>query len=156
MAVNDQGAQRKINRASIGLPIVAGKVLQDAATYINSKLVDTVLNGSSGKDYPKGYPGGTDSEAGFVGVISSNLRRSIGIEKAGEFEYQVTQIQSELAPYHDNVVNWSKRKYGLNFYEIALKLYGPRIAKEIVAVLVKVARDLGRGSQPNYRNPFGV
>lgn len=133
----------------------APKLIEDAAQYLSARLVEEVLNGQSGRTYPKGYPPSiTPGSTGFVGVVTSNLRRSIGDEKVDKFTAQIRQINSTLAPYHDDILNWSEQKYGKNFYRIAVELYGPGVAREIEAFLRRLMKDVDNLNRTAYRNPF--
>ena len=153
MAVDTSGARRKLARASFDN--VLPKLVEDAGAYISGKLVQEVLNGASGTSYPKPYPTSVaDGEKGFVGVITSNLRRSIGVTKIDQFTTFVSQINEALAPYHGDMIAFSQRKYGMNFYQIAVTLYGPLIAKEITETLIRIARDIDAGKESGYSNPF--
>ncbi len=134
---------------------VVPKLLEDAGAYLNAKLVTEVLNGATGTTYPKPYPQAVaDGATGFVGVITSNLRRSMGVEKLDEFVVRVGQVNAALAPYMEDVLSWSKQKYGLNFYEIAVTLYGPVVTQELVRVLVAIAKATNEGRRAVYSNQF--
>lgn len=153
--IDDKRFRKKMELAQSQADMIFPKLIEDAATFMNLKLVDSILNGMSGKNYPKQYPGGvSEGASGFVGVVTSNLRRSIGIEKVNKFEARIRQIQTTLAPYHDEIIAWSKEKYGLNFYEIAIRLYGPRVTREIFDTIKQIARDVDLLKKSGYQNPF--
>lgn len=142
-----------------GAKLIGSRVLkplvQDAATFITQELVEKILNGETGLNYPKTYPGSVrEGASGFVGVVTSNLRRSIGIQNESELVVIVRQIDSQIAPYHDRILEWSREKYGLSFYQIAIRLYGAEVAQTIVRVIVSAVRQIGRGQFPRYVNKF--
>lgn len=155
MPVDQSGFDRKMKLQQQAFDKAGPKIVEDAGTYLSAKLVQEILNGASGPNYPKPYPAGiSEGATGFVGVITSNLRRSIGVERMNEFEVRIRQINETLAPYHDEMVNWSQAKYGKNFYEIAVELYGPAIAKTILATLTRIVKDAGSLKRLSYQNPF--
>lgn len=146
--------KQKMALAKNAARVIFPELVKDSAAYVNAKLVGAILNGASGSDYPKPRPAGIGADGGYVGVVTSNLRRSIGINRVSEFVYVVRQVNAALAPYHDQVVNWSEQQYGLNFYDITRQLYGPKVANEIFNVLSGIAQDIDNLKKPSYRNPF--
>ena len=131
------------------------KFVDDAAVWILRKLVDEIMNGVSGTSYPKAYPGAiVEGQKGYLGVVTSNLRRSIGVEKTDEFIRTIKQTIPSLAPYHNEMAAWSKRKYGLTFYQITRQLYGPKVTKEFFQLLSKQLKDVRNLNKPIYKNPF--
>lgn len=155
MPVDKSRFEAKMKLARQAFDTNGPKLLEDAGSYLTAKLVQEILNGASGTDYPKPYPSGiSEGASGFVGVITSNLRRSIGAEKVSQFEIRVQQINETLAPYHDEMINWSAQKYGKNFYEIAVQLYGPAIAKEIIAFAARIMKEADNLKKFSYKNPF--
>lgn len=131
------------------------KLIDDAGAYMVSRLSTEVLNGVQGENYPKPYPGGiTEGATGFVGTITSNLRRSMGKETVEKFEVRISQINNTMAVYHDDIITWSKEKYGKNFYEIAVELYGPAIAKEMLVFSQRIMKEADNLKKFTYKNPF--
>lgn len=155
MPVNKKGFDKKIKLikqfSKKGLP----QIVQDAGTYLNSKLVGEILNGMPGDDYPKSYPAGAVAgSTGFVGVVTSNLRRSISVDQESEYVVNIRQIYAQLAPYHKYVAGWTSEKYSMNFYDIAVKLYGPKVTLELFQYIKQAHKRLSNGQSPSYNNPF--
>lgn len=155
MPVDTDGFDKKM-KALRNFRSTFPKFVQDAASYLNAKLVGSILNGAPGEQYPKPYPAGiTDNVGGYVGIQTSNLRRSIGIElEDNGMVARIGQVNEALAPYHKYVVDWSAAKYGKNFYQIAIQLYGPKVAKEMFDFLKAFADAADKGQTVVYRNRF--
>lgn len=153
--VDISGFQKKIKLAQKKVDEDLPKLIKDTATYVLAKLVDEILNGASGTNYPKAYPGSiSQGGKGFVGVITSNLRRSIGIDPINKYEVIIRQNVSSLAPYHDDIIKWSENKYGKNFYEITIAIHGANVQRKIFETLDKLIDDVDKGRKGTYSNPF--
>ena len=155
MSVDFTGFNKKINAlrrmANSALP----SFIEDAGVFLLVKLVDEIINGTPGEAYPKNYPSGVSSgAAGFVGVVSGNLRRSIQLEPDGPLAVEIKQTLKDLAPYHDFVINFSKERYGKNFYEITVEIYGPVVAQKLVQVASRLSSQIDSRGEFVYRNPF--
>lgn len=155
MSVNSSGFRRKMKLAREDFARVVPMIVEDAATYLLLQLVEDVLNGETGTNYPKSYPNTIQSGAtGFVGVITSNLRRSIDFRKENEYRAFITNVRSGLAPYHDDVIEWSKKRYGKDFYEITVQLYGKQVVTEIEKAFRRMLRSWSGGRSFQYSNQF--
>lgn len=153
--VDVSGFKKKMKLARNMTDDILPMLIEDAATFMLTKLVDEVMNGMSGSTYPKLYPASVSkNQTGFIGVITSNLRRSIGITKVSEYEIIIKQSMPSLAPYHPKMIEWSADRYGMNFYEISIKLYSLFIRKKILKKLDKLIEDIDAGKKSIYSNPF--
>lgn len=154
--IDISGFKRKVELLQRQVDADLPKLIEDVSTYVLAKLTNEILNGASGNNYPKAYPGGIAQGAtGFVGVVTSNLRRSMGIDPINKYETIIRQLSPSLAPYHEDIIRWSENKYGKNFYEIVIQLYGANIQKKIIETIDKMIADIDNGNKPIYRNPFG-
>jgi hypothetical protein len=155
MGVNSSGADKKFQIAQSEFARVMPLFIRDAAQWVALKLKDEIINGEGGTDYPKSYPGSiSPGSEGFVGIISSNLRNSILPQRKDPYTWVIRQVAEAVAPYHDHVVQWSKDKYGKDFYEITLILYGPKVIRELGKVLIKYERAIEQKRRFTYSNPF--
>lgn len=155
MAVNDEGARRKIEAARKLADVQLAQFVEDAASYTQAKLVDSVMNGASGTSYPKAYPGSiTPGVGGYIGVVTSNLRRSIGQVRLNKHLIIIKQVSDQLAPHHDKMILWSTRRYGINFYDITAQLYRGKVGIELFRVLRAMLKQITEGKAANYKNPF--
>ena len=152
---NTSGFDKKMRLARTTVQKQLPFLIQDAAAYTLGKLVQEVLNGQSGTDYPKQYPTAVaEGATGFVGVVTSNLRRSIQMQQNGDYEIQIRQVFQALAPYHDEMITWSVERYGMSFYSIAVQLYGEFVGARMVTWMLRVINGVDEGREIGYRNPF--
>lgn len=130
-------------------------LIRDAAAYLSGKIVDEVINGPAGLEYPKsGYASGISlGESGFVGVGIGKLKDSIESKKEGDLEWRIF-TENIVAPYNQYVDNWAKEKYGRGFFDIALELYSKGILKLFTGELARFVRAVSDDKIYNYRNPF--
>lgn len=155
MGVNSSGFRNKMKLARRDFARVGPMIVEDAATYLLLQLVEDVLNGETGTNYPKSYPSGISPGAtGFVGVVTSNLRRSMDIRKLNEYKARITNVRAGLAPYHNDVIEWSKKRYGKDFYEITVELYGKQVITEVFKALRRMIRSWENGQPFQYSNQF--
>lgn len=155
MAVDLKGFRQKMDKAGGLVPSVR-MLLQDAGQYMEARLRDDVLNGETGKDYPKSYPASvTQGGRGYVGVISSNLRDSIQTYDRGEVVLIISDPRAApVAEYNIKIDDWAREKYGMGYFEIAVELYGGFIEKAFVKEIARFARAMKSGQRYNYQNPF--
>lgn len=155
MNVDNGGAKRKL----LAMQSFTNKFplfLKDAGAYIMAKIVDSILNGESGENYPKSYPEAvSEGQGGYVGVVTSNLRRSIGITLEDQgMVVLISQVNKALAPYHNDMLLWTEEKYGMTFYEIAVKLYGAKVATEMLRFIKDLVIKANQGKELRYSNRF--
>ena len=159
--INSKGFEEKVNKLRKLLPDTGEKLIQDATVFLQEKLVDEILNGPAGKNYPKsGYPTNVSrGESGYVGVNSGNLRRSIDTEikiLAGSLVGQVF-VNAGLSPVGDYAVpvaGWSSAKYGANYMEIAEELWSEFVLDKAGKELARLVRSVSQRKSYRYRNPF--
>ena len=155
MPVDSSGFKKKMKLARSNFDKVGPMIIEDAATYLLLQLVEDVLNGETGTNYPKSYPSTISQGAtGFVGVITSNLRRSMDFRKLDKYTAYITNVRSGLAPYHNDVIEWSKNRYGKDFYEITVQLYGKQVIDEIAKALTRMLKSWNDGREFQYTNQF--
>lgn len=139
-------------------------LIEDAAAYMHNKVVNEVLNGQPGESYPKSYPGSiTPGAKGFVGVVTGNLKRAIQTRKVSQLQSNVildgsasyiSVTSSGYNNYGEIVAKWAEKKYGFNYFDIAVRLYGPLVQSIITETLKRFVRAVTDGVRFQYKNPF--
>lgn len=155
MPIDLSGFRKKIDAAG-GINTVVKNLLQDAGQYMEARIADDVLNGDSGKDYPKSYPVNVSKGSkGFVGVVSGNLKRSIQTRETGNIILVFSDSSAApVAGYNIYINEWAKDRYGMGYFEIAVELYSGVIEKALIETLTEFARSVGAGKAYRYQNPF--
>lgn len=130
-------------------------LVRDAATYLTDKVVDEVISGPEGGDYPKvGYASGiSPGEKGFIGVDSGGLRRSIQLRKDNDLKWDIFS-ENVVANYNKYVDSWAKEKYGKGFFDITLELYSQGVLNLFSQELARFVRAVTNNQVYQYRNPF--
>lgn len=161
--ISKRGFDRKMQLLR-GLTDILREMHKDAASFIKGRIVNDILDGPEGHQYPKtGYPTGiSEGASGFVGIISGNLKSSIQVENR-EFSSSIEPDEtaapigvssSGYTNYAQIIGRWSQEKYGANFMEIALRLYGPQVDQVIRDEIAAFIRDTNNRQQYRYTNPF--
>lgn len=155
MVVDLKGFRKKMASAG-GLQPLTRKLVQDGASYLQAKVVDDVLNGDTGAEYPKTYPASVSLGAtGFVGVVSGNLKRSIEVVDKNTFALIISDPGAAPVAVYNVVINeWAKERYGMGYFEITAELYGDLVEKILAKEIIKFARSISTGRSYRYRNPF--
>lgn len=141
-------------------------LVRDAAVFLQEKVKDEVLNGETGTDYPKSYPGSISKGAkGFVGVVSGQLRNAIDIDVTEISKHESSVfLNGSLAAigvnsagysnYGEIMAVWAKHKYGENYFEIAISLYGTFVNEKFIESIKEFFRQVNANQNPTYKNPF--
>ena len=141
-------------------------LVRDAATFLQSKLKTEILNGETGTDYPKSYPSTVSKGAtGFVGVISGQLRNAIDIDISEISKHESSVfLNGSLAAigvnsagysnYGEIMAVWSRYKYGEDYFEITVTLYGQYVNEKFIESIKEFFRQVNQGGSPTYQNPF--
>lgn len=156
MSVDKRGLESKkiiLNQ----LPKVLQFLVEDGAKFLVDRIEGEVLKGPDGNVYPKtGYATGiAQGQTGFIGVVSGNLRRDVD-ERQGKDKYQKTVFMRSggSSDYVQDAANFVFQKYGADFMEIAVQLYGDflynTMRKEVGRFFAAVNARRGY----NYQNPF--
>jgi hypothetical protein len=155
MPIDIQGFNRKIAKMR-GLPReVARNLLQDGARFLQDKLVEEILRGESGTDYPKSYPPTVSVETeGYVGVVSGNLRRSVRVDDRGFIQFIFSDGAGGVGSYNIKVDNRTRARYGIGFFEIAVELYGEFITETFLEEITRFVKRVSEGRSYQYENPF--
>lgn len=159
MPVDSSGFKKKVARMRaqlLGKGIEA--LVQDAATFLQEKIVDEIINGPAGSVYPKsGYPSGVaKGQSGYVGVNTGQLKASIAVDKQTFTKYLVSPDPGRAAvgDYFEEVAKWAERKYGQNYMQIAVTLWGDFIKAKMSTTVRELVRAINKGRIYNYQNPF--
>lgn len=155
MPIDIQGFTRKMQRMQ-GLPRqVARNLLQDGARFLQDKLIEEILNGQDGTDYPKDYPPTvTVDVGGYVGVVSGNLRRSVEVDDRGFIQLIFSDGSGGVGSYNIKVDNLTRQRYGIGFFEIAVELYGDFIVETFLEEITDFVRRVTADRSYEYENPF--
>ena len=141
-------------------------LVRDAAVFLQERLVAEVLNGEDGDKYPKSYPSSISKGAkGFVGQNSGFLKDAIDVnlDDIAKHESSVF-LNASLSPigvnsgsytnYGEIVAVWAKHKYGENYFEITISLYGTFVNEKFIESIKEFFRQVNSGANPTYKNPF--
>ncbi|NRA52143.1 MAG: hypothetical protein HRU12_23690 [Phaeodactylibacter sp.] len=155
MALNSSGFDRKIQALSRA-PEIAGKLARDGALYIQHVMIEEVLNGPAGKDYPKtGYPASVAPGAsGFVGVNSGNLRRSVQVKHKKDESIVFINQGGSGVDYANYIAKWSEQQYGQDFISITVFLYSAFLFAVQEKEFRRFLNTVSVGLPYQYRNPF--
>lgn len=121
--VNTDNMQIRL-RANVNLYV--RQMIIDGAEYFARKIREDVISGQ------------------IVGVRTGNLREGTQVEEVDG----IVNIVSEM-DYTQQVLAWSKDKYGISYFDLANQLYGGNIAKTIQEEAKKVYN-----KNYKYVNPF--
>lgn len=159
VTVNRTGLDKKVQLMQERFSKILSFLVRDAATFLQEKLKDEILNGEPGENYPKSYPSTiSQGESGYVGYISGNLRNAIEIDvseiaKHEAFVYLDESI-ANVGDYGRWIADWASRKYGQDYFEITLTLYGQFVNTKFIETINAFFRQVNRGVSPTYQNPF--
>jgi len=156
--------KRKISSFN-GLFTTLQRLHRDAAIYIQGRLVESILAGETGTNYPKSYPSSiTEGVGGYVGVVSGQLRQSIQQKSTGKYSSRIfvdptaaaigAGPNSKYQTYAEFIADWSQEKYGRNFMQIAVELYGEYVTERISFEMNRLIKSLNSGTPYFYKNPF--
>lgn len=122
---------------------------KDASSYFESVLKNRILDGpQTGGAYGSGF---------YVRAQAGKLLGSHKTVKANEYVSGVIQNLSE-ASYRPYVQAWSRRKYGKDFYKIAVDLYAEKAIEKLgdeFKRMMKRVKDCERYSYRNQLPTFG-
>ena len=164
--VNNTGFVNKVRLMNERFDKLLSFLVRDAAVFLQDKLKSEVLNGETGDKYPKNYPSSVSKGAtGFVGVVSGQLRNAIDIDIT-----QISQHESfvflngsiaaigvnsgSYSNYGEIMAVWSKYKYGQDYFEITISLYGQYVNQMFIDTIKDFFAQVNRGVSPTYKNPF--
>lgn len=102
------------------------RMIEDAAEYLARKIREELISGQ------------------FVGVRTGNLRAGTHTEKVDGKVNVVSDMD-----YTEHVVNYTIRKYGTSYFEMARQIYGDNLAK----IIQEKAKDVYKKNY-QYVNPF--
>lgn len=108
---------------------------RDAAAAYQEGIVAGVINGQ------------------YVGVISGNLKRSVEIALTSRFSAAVVSDLS-IAPYSPGVRKNTRERYGEDFYQIAMRIYGPEIEERLRSEWRRGMATVNTRDRYTYENPF--
>lgn len=156
--VNMNGFNKKMKRLQSEFAEIVALAPRDAAAFIAAKLRDDILNGPPGMEYPKtGYPTNIGpGQKGFVGVASGFLKSSVTIKQKDKYFYSVFADPSAapIEAYYKEIAEWSERKYGMNYIQITVAIYGDMVVKKMVEEVRKMIAQQNQGKAYKYKNPF--
>jgi len=156
MSVDISGYIKKRNRL-LRILEVSQNLIEDATTFLQGKIVDEIINGPVGSDYPKsGYASAIGvGQSGFIGVNSGQLRNSIQ-QEIGRFQSKIL-VDFSAAPvqaYAESAAQFTVDRYGLNYMQIGLQIYGEFIKKTMRQEFFKFIQAIDKGRTYTYKNPF--
>lgn len=155
MAVDSTGFRRKMDLLRKFNDDNVINYLNAAAFFVVNKLVDEVLAGQEGFDYPKDYPSSVkEGETGFIGIVTNRLRDSMGYESPTQFQRIIKQTSPSLAPYFRDATDHVKNRYGIGIMEITIQLYGEEVLQEAQRMLSKAIQDIKNGNLQPYKSGF--
>jgi hypothetical protein len=133
--LNDIGARKKQQAMRSAVETFAQNIPLDACSFFDTNTSQGVISGQ------------------YVGVISGNLRRSLTVERLGPHS---AGLGSDLgiAPYASAVRARTAKKYGRDFYRIALKMFRSRAVLAVNAEYARLRGVVASARQYTYRNPF--
>ena len=119
---NTKGAEVKIKRA-LAIAEFFKQIHRDAAAFLVSKLRNEVLNlpNTSRPGHPEGNS--------FIRRISGNLARSISLRPG--LASTTIYVNISIAPYAVKVAEYSEKRFGKNYVDIVVMLYGEYVDKVI-------------------------
>ena len=123
LKVNTSGLETKLRK---NVNAIVKQMIIDAAEYLARKIRDEVISGQ------------------VVGVITGNLRRGTAVE---EIDGKV-HIVSEM-DYTKFVMEWSRNKFGISYFDYANQMYGGNLSKIIQEEAKKIY-----SKNYTYQNPF--
>lgn len=158
MAIIDRANyDKKMKAFQEGLNKLLLNLHKDAASYLQMKIVDDVLDGPEGTIYPKtGYASGiSEGQTGFVGIVSGNLKSSIqAINEKYQSQVVVDPSIAPVADYYKEVAAWSEEKYGKNYMEIAFELYSEFLNQKMYEEVIRFLTAVNQRTNYTYQNPF--
>ena len=159
ITVNRTGLDRKIQLMQERFEKLLTFLVRDAASFLTEKLKSEILNGETGTNYPKSYPSSiSQGESGFVGVVSGQLRNAIDIDPQIIVKPEALVFLNEslgaVGTYGRDIADWTKRKYGQDYFEITMSLYGTFVNEMFIDAIKEFFRQVNAGQNPIYKNPF--
>lgn len=159
VTINRSGLDRKVQLMQERFSKLLSFLVRDAATFLQEKLKSEILNGETGENYPKSYPSGiTQGEIGYVGVVSGQLRNAIDIDVSEIAKHEAFVFLNEslgaVGDYGRWIADWAARKYGQDYFQITLTLYGQFVNTKFIETIQEFFRQVNRGISPTYQNPF--
>lgn len=100
-----------------------------AAAFLAEAIITGVINGQ------------------YVGVITGNLKRSVDVAEVDRFTAAIVSDLS-MAPYSIEVREKNLKKYGEDFYQIGLRIYGEEAARMMAEEWEKAIKAI------NERKPY--
>lgn len=167
MATFDRsGFDRKVRLTQERFDKLLSFLVRDAAVFLQDRLKSEILNGETGTDYPKSYPSSISKGAsGFVGVVSGQLRNAIDIDISEISKHEsrvflngslaaIGVSSSGYSNYGEIMAVWAKHKYGSDYFEITIILYGQFVNEKFIEAIKEFFRQINAGIAPTYKNPF--
>jgi len=135
--VFDTGALAKLEALKKNVSIAAERGLINGGAFLRMKLTDQILNspGNKAQGGKAKQPPHQVSQGRFVRRREGKLVSSIKMQpKRGEV---LIYARTAIAPYADKVAEWTRWKYGRNYFAITMQMYGK-------AVIRVFEREIGR------------
>jgi len=118
---------------------------RDMIAWIMGQMLENVISGRS--DVP-------GRGRGYVGVVIGDLKKA-QTSKSSKFRTDLyPDLASRAAPYIFHVAEWARNKYGDDYYQITLDLYGNKAMDYLETEHKRMLRVLNSGQRYKYENPY--
>lgn len=156
MTVNDANARKKLAALQKNVVTAAREGIKDAGSFLRGKIVSVTINsaGNASNGGRSPQPPHDIAQGRYV------RRRTGGLVGAVQMKVSAAQVRIFMnpgkAPYSQDVLDWSRRKYGRTFLTIAVQQYR-RAIETIFAKEVGRAIEAADNDRPyTYTNHFPV
>lgn len=154
MRIDDSNAHRKLAALRANVVVAAREGIKDSGAFLMQKIKDVTINSPGHGETIRNTPQPPHDVAGGKYV----RRRSGGLVGAVSMRVRASQVRIYMnqskAQYSQDVLDWSRRKYGRTYMTIAVQQYRKAI-ETIFAKEVGRAIEAADNDRPyTYENHF--
>lgn len=154
MQLNDERAKAKLAALTRNVVTAAREGLKDAAGYMQDRITNQIIN-SPGSADPKKRPPHQPSAGKFVRRNLGSLVLSIQMQPTSEGKLRIYSNASK-APYTNDVMDWSRKKYGRTFMTIASRMYRKTIETIFAKEVGRAVNHADNLTHYEYQNNFPI